>query len=689
LLGERAPDRTALRLSSALLVLIVILQCVIRIADTAADRDHGRLSAVLILALTASQSWFVLAALKPGSRLAAVRGRFNPLLLLATGALCLPFLIWGQPSDGAPSVLAVAILLSLRAPLSWWLAGAELIGLAILASLNGAPFWLTTYTVTELVDNAVAIFALTRLIITIRSLHGTRAGLAELAVVGERLRAAAELRAAIGSGLDSIGGHLARAAQLAPDAALSELRQVIDIARRSLAGTREVARGYRTAPRAPELDRPVEGGPVQGGPVQGGPDPDAPDRDRHADDLATALARRMSLLITTAIMVQLLTNIQQLHHVRLAAALAAVLCWTAIWTLQYRHSATKPIRAGPTGGRPRGWVWTLSAQAAVTVAMLWVPPPSDAVSGAAIFLAASILILVPRPWSWLLAGGLWIPVCAITVHHDTPYGVAATSYAIAAPTSFVLTLFALSWLPALSAEVSRGRDRMAQLAVLRERLRMAQDVHDLLGLGLSAITLRAELAIRLISGDPACTAGELAELTAIVARARDEVQAVTGTPQAPSLASEIDSVRRVLGTAGVDLRVTLTQESLPPAVDTMLAVVVREAITNVLRHSTARTATVEMSTVETSTVETSMSTAEAGHHGAIRLRICNDGVRTTAIANGHGTGLANLRERVSQAGGVLSTTAEDGCFVLTADVPLGASAEHAPAGYPKKTSASA
>jgi signal transduction histidine kinase len=344
----------------------------------------------------------------------------------------------------------------------------------------------------------------------------------------------------------------------------------------------------------------------------------------------------------------MLTNIQQLPHVRPVVVLAAVLCWGAVWALQYRHSATAP----PGTGRPRGWVWTLSVQAAVTVAMLWVPLPGLTVGGAAVFLAVSVLILLPRPWSWLLAAGLWLPACAIDVHYTARYGEATAIYEIASLSSFVLILFALSRLPAMTAELSRGRDRVAQLAVLRERLRMAQDVHDLLGLGLSAITLRAELAIRLITADPACTAGELADLTAIVAQAQDEVRAVTGTPQAPSLAGEIDSVRRVLSTAGVDLRISLAPGPLPPAVDATLAVVVREAVTNALRHSTAQTITVEIV-----------------NNGAVRLRIRNDGARTAPAANGHGTGLVNLRERVSQAGGVLTTAAEDGHFTLTAEVP--------------------
>jgi two-component system sensor histidine kinase DesK len=218
---------------------------------------------------------------------------------------------------------------------------------------------------------------------------------------------------------------------------------------------------------------------------------------------------------------------------------------------------------------------------------------------------------------------------------------------------------------ALMYRLNETRAELARVAVAEERLRISRDLHDLLGHSLSLITLKAELAGRVIGTDPDRAAREIAELETVARRSLSEVrQAVTSYRQ-PSLAAELVSSRRMLASAGVECRLRVPGAySLPPAVDGLLAWTVREGATNIVRHAAARHAEIA---VELTGTEAAACLSDDG---------AGPGGNTLG-----GSGLAGLAERAARLGGTLSAGAgERGGFRLRVSVPLTGPLTGPPAG---------
>lgn len=176
------------------------------------------------------------------------------------------------------------------------------------------------------------------------------------------------------------------------------------------------------------------------------------------------------------------------------------------------------------------------------------------------------------------------------------------------------------------------------LAAVAERERIARDLHDVLGHTLSVIVLKAELAYRLVHADPARAANEMSDVEKTARTALSEIREAIGGYRSRGFAAEIEAARLTLESAGV----TLVAESSPtsatkmtPQEETALALVLREAVTNIVRHARATTCRLRFVT-------------EAGHR---RLVVEDDGQH--AIAR-EGNGLRGMRERVESLGGHFS-----------------------------------
>src|SRR6266851_9494999 len=152
-----------------------------------------------------------------------------------------------------------------------------------------------------------------------------------------------------------------------------------------------------------------------------------------------------------------------------------------------------------------------------------------------------------------------------------------------------LGMTAVRQLIALNADLHATRAELADLAVARDRERLARELHDLLGRTLSLIAVKAELASRLSAkGDPS-VAAELADVQRLARQAvRDVREAVTGA-HAPTVHAELDAARAALRTAGIAVSVDTSATSLEPAHETTIAWALREAVTNVVKHSGVRT----------------------------------------------------------------------------------------------------
>ncbi|MCK2221771.1 histidine kinase [Actinomadura sp. ATCC 31491] len=189
---------------------------------------------------------------------------------------------------------------------------------------------------------------------------------------------------------------------------------------------------------------------------------------------------------------------------------------------------------------------------------------------------------------------------------------------------------------------------------MEERLRAARDLHDLLGHSLAAILLKCELARRL---PPERARAELADVLAMAERAEHDLRAVSGEHRDLSLAAEADSAGTTLAAAHVRVAAELAHPPLPPEVETALSAVLREAVTNVLRHSP-------------SARHCSIATTAEGD--VVRLLVRNDGARAAEARRGS-SGLGNLTTRLAALGGRLTTRVAGGWFELEARVPVRAS----------------
>ncbi|WP_444970984.1 sensor histidine kinase [Streptomyces sp. SAI-25] len=224
-------------------------------------------------------------------------------------------------------------------------------------------------------------------------------------------------------------------------------------------------------------------------------------------------------------------------------------------------------------------------------------------------------------------------------------------------------------------------DALRRRIAVRERVRFARDLHDLLGPRLLAITLQCELALRLMDRTPESARSRLAEALSGMREIQQEARRVAHGYHCLSLDTEIESVRGLLEAAGVraETEPGPAGVALPPLLQTVLATTVREASANVLRHSRARVCRI----------------AVDAPPGEVVLTVTNDGVRGAERLNaptagggsgdswevgerveggpgvGPGLGLRSLAERITVVGGVLAHGPyPSGHYTLTARFPL-------------------
>ncbi|UBU10744.1 sensor histidine kinase [Nonomuraea gerenzanensis] len=201
----------------------------------------------------------------------------------------------------------------------------------------------------------------------------------------------------------------------------------------------------------------------------------------------------------------------------------------------------------------------------------------------------------------------------------------------------------------LTVEAHEGEEAMAKLAVSEERLRFARDLNDLLGRSLSDVAARTERAERTLRADPEAAAAEMFEVRDLARNSLREVRTVVQNYRAMDLDEVLSSVRAVLEAADVRCTVRAETGSLPPETRTLLATVVREGATNVLKHSKAERCTI--------TIENGV------------LEMANDGV-SGPVGEHAPIGLAGLAQRVRAAGGTLEAEpVAGGRYLLRAAVP--------------------
>jgi two-component system, NarL family, sensor histidine kinase DesK len=227
----------------------------------------------------------------------------------------------------------------------------------------------------------------------------------------------------------------------------------------------------------------------------------------------------------------------------------------------------------------------------------------------------------------------------------------------------------------LMHELAQARETVAKLAANEERLRLARDMHDLTGQSLSVITLKSELAAKRLSRLPATqerdtVLGDLGDIARVSRQTLHDIREAVSGYRRPTLAIEVITARNALDAAGVrlddDPGLTLRSGTFDADAEAVLAWCLREAVTNVIRHSGAKSCRIRLTE----------------HPGELSLEVSDDGRGLThATADSQtskGAGLRGMSERLSAEGGRLSLGAADPGpnsrwghgFKLTATVPV-------------------
>ncbi|GAA5135615.1 sensor histidine kinase [Pseudonocardia adelaidensis] len=556
------------------------------------------------------------------------------LLALQSVVTFAPFALFGAGwPGGVTGPLGGLLLLTLRTPRNWVLfvvaAAADLAVRFAVGLPEVNPDVAPTWVLIAYADSGIALYGLVRLSEMAAALHATRSDLVDAAVAHQRLAGAQRLRAAVVDRLDEV----LRCAALA----LSGVDTAPGRARRELERAGRIVRDA-----AAEIRRNLPAGP---------PDPSGDPVAQRTGVLAPRIAR--FVLLATLVMFGVL-NVLNVAYPDAGVpvpsppvVLAAVVVSAAIVLLQWRHSAA--------GTRPRGWRWTFALQAVLTYAFY--PFVGSGSMTLVAFLAGSaLLLLAPRlRWAGFAAAVLSMPTL-VAVAPLGPLPLLAwvlwTGYVAGVAAAWGLVVYGLSRLTGVVAELVEARAELAELATVREQLRIARDTHDLLGLGLSAIALKTDIAAALLATDPGRARHEIGELLAVAAATREDAGAVPTRPPRPALATELRTAAEILRWGGIEVRGSLEAPPLPAEVDAALATVLREAVTNVLRHS------------RPTRVELDVTVAGAG----VGLTVRSDGA--CPQSDGPGQGLANLRDRLAAIDGSLQRRHTDGRFVLEAAVPL-------------------
>lgn len=257
---------------------------------------------------------------------------------------------------------------------------------------------------------------------------------------------------------------------------------------------------------------------------------------------------------------------------------------------------------------------------------------------------------------WLGRAGLLLSVYAGVVSSLRGGWGDATNIGYATFLSSMVTAAILGLSEAVR-ELRAAREELALRAVEKERLRFSRDLHDLLGHTLSVIVVKSEAARRLAPRDMDAALAQITDIESVGRQALTEIrEAVTGYRQG-SLATELTRARSALSAASMEPVVRQTGAPLAPQAEVLLGWVVREAVTNVVRHSDAGRCEI--------TVE---GTAER-----VRLTVTDNGTGKPVSRPREGiggTGLTGLTERLAAAGGSLTAgPSPRGGFTVTAELP--------------------
>ncbi|GAA3040152.1 sensor histidine kinase [Microbacterium dextranolyticum] len=556
-----------------------------------------------------------------------------PWALLMAQAIVsyLPLVLFGSGwVGGVDGLLGALVLLLLRSPTRWWLFAGLAVIEVVAWFLVGLPYApavnATTWILVAYLNLGLGLYGMATAPVLLERLESTAELLADAAVDRQRLTVAQELQVTITRRLDDIRRN-AESALATPG---------IDDARRFLTQVGLAARAAAVSAR-----RMVPATPASTPASEAG------------RDLSPRIAFRIVAAVVVLLAAQYLVNtimpVPGGGEPTFATTLAAITIAVVMVVLQLRHSRPNVDR------RPAGWAWTLALQAVLCFALY---PVFGVVSmGLLAFVGGSALLLITGSARWLVYGATVasVPLLALREPADLAPEILWqwSIYAAATMAAAGLLFFGLGRLPATATRLAEARRSLVDAATTRERVRLIRDTHDTLGLTLSTIALKTDLAEALLDGNPVRARREIVQalhLAQTVATDADSI--VTGTLRL-SLSTELTTARDALRAAGTTLLVQADLGGIPTRADAALAAVLRETIANVLRHSDASACTIRL----------------YGTADSFSIAVTNNAAREPATEREGGHGLANIRSRIAALGGELDVKRRDDVFTLTASVP--------------------
>jgi two-component system sensor histidine kinase DesK len=285
------------------------------------------------------------------------------------------------------------------------------------------------------------------------------------------------------------------------------------------------------------------------------------------------------------------------------------------------------------------WVASLALAPFIGVDLIWIWP----------LLGAMVAFSwMPAAPSFILAGGIVVVQLAAAALVNFADGIILAPFITA---TVLICLFGITRQIMANQELRAAQLTIASLAAAEERARLARDLHDVLGHSLTVVAVKSELAGRLVELDPTRAVAEIADIESLARTALADLRAAVTSYREMSLDSELRAARTALEAAGIEPHVPPDGTAVADDLRPLFGWVVREGVTNVIRHSRASGCWIELDQYS--------------------LRVRDNGPGPAKDGDGNGNGLHGLRERAREAGAELSAASgADGGFVLSVERAL-------------------
>jgi signal transduction histidine kinase len=556
------------------------------------------------------------------------------------------------------AMLATSALIVLRPPWSWAvLAGCATAPLVLLnVDLGGPAFWLTwglqwQYLSYSVVFRCSILFALIWLVAAAHQLAISRSALADEAVEGERRRVESEVRESLERHMQTLApaASRARAAVAYPDVEvpLAALRDTVALSREALVDLRTIIAEARRTPADADAASRALAGVARG----------------RKTPIGLGLVTRRAWVVCGAVhalvlLFPLLSASGAFGGDADIDLVVLAVLWAAVALLQIGISLDVAHGRQPHFGvlRWAGLVIVagtgLSLFGLVFTSMMWV-------------VGTSAIMCFRGRIRMLVLGAVVVAQLVYEIAFSPYLDFGENAYLAGWEISYFAVIIALSTaglyasarLVEAVAALDRTQVQLAERAVRVERRRLSADLHDLLGQTLTAISLKGDLAGKLIQRDRAAAAAEIDSLAELAASQLAEVALVTRRERTVVFETEMQTAIALLATAGVDVRSAIEVDHLEPGTSVMLGWVIREGVTNVLRHARASYCSIRAARCD----------------GQVELELINDGASGRGDRD-TGSGLFGLSERLSHARGVVHSGAlGNGRYRLHVVIPDGQS----------------